>query len=159
MNEYWKPLDEELAERVMGWTLVKLSEEKWADYWPSWPRETLMRLAWMVVDPEDKICQVEAPPLTGEGGHWQPAWIPPFSTDLKEAMRILDKMRELGYRWLLNADTEGFHLRRVALVKMDLERDEKGYTCDRPLGWAKTLEELPLVICKAALQEIKTKSV
>lgn len=86
----------------------------------------------------------------------QPRPIPHFTSNIVNALQILDRMRELGHRWLLNADTEGFHLRRVVLVKHDLERDEKSYVVDRPLGWARSLEDLPKIICEAALKEIKS---
>lgn len=89
-----------------------------------------------------------------------PALIPRYSTQVAPAMVVFDRMRELGHRWLLNADEVGFHLRHVASVTHDLDRDEKRYQVDRPLGSAKTLEELPKVICEAALREIKgSKSV
>lgn len=142
----WTPLDEEVAERVMGWRLEPLSDPKWKGFWPAWPRSTRMRIEWIRRDAVGSSCVASS---------WDPRPIPRFSSDLPSAMLVLDKMRELGHRWLLNIDTEGFHLRRVALVKFDQARDEKSYTCDRPLGWAKTLGELPKIICLAAFQEIK----
>lgn len=80
---------------------------------------------------------------------------PRWSSDIAAAMRVFDRMRDLGHRWLLNADAAGFHLRHVAYVRHDLEPDEKVYAVDRPLGTAKTLAQLPKVICEAALQEIE----
>lgn len=77
---------------------------------------------------------------------------------LVEAMQVFDQMRKQGHRWLLNADDTGFHLRRVVLVKYDMEREEKVYTVDRPLGTAKTLEELPSVIQEAASRELAHQS-
>jgi hypothetical protein len=68
-------------------------------------------------------------------------------------MKVWDHVRKNGARWLLNADTEGFHLRRVACVTFHGEKDEKDYTADKPLGWAKTMEDLARVICEAALSE------
>lgn len=84
-----------------------------------------------------------------------PESIPAYSMDIGQAMKVFDRMRELSHRWLLNADDAGFHLRRVVLVKHDLEADEKSYTADKPLGWAKTLADLPKVICEAALRELE----
>lgn len=83
---------------------------------------------------------------------------PHWSSDLEAAMRVFDRMRGLGHRWLLNADEEGFHLRRVVWIVHDGDRDEKKYTVDKPLGWAKTLAQLPKVICKAALEEIEEEA-
>lgn len=80
---------------------------------------------------------------------------PHWSSDVAAAMRVFDRMRELGHRWLLNADEAGFHLRRVVWVVEDGERGEKTYTVDKPLGWAKNLAQLPQVICQAALHEIE----
>lgn len=77
---------------------------------------------------------------------------------LLDAMRLFDEMRKKGHRWLLNADDTGFHLRRVVWVRRDLERDEKSYTVDSPLGTAKTLEELPSVIQEAASRELAHQS-
>lgn len=86
----------------------------------------------------------------GEGGEE----LPHYSTQLEAAMEVWDYARKkYGARWLLNADEEGFHLRRVVWVTHDGERDEKTYTADKPLGWAKTIEDLPKVICNAALGE------
>lgn len=79
---------------------------------------------------------------------------PHWSVDLAPALRVFDRMRSLGHRWLLNADQEGFHLRRVAWVAHDGQRDEKTYTVDKPLGSAKTLDELAKLICEAALKEL-----
>lgn len=83
--------------------------------------------------------------------------LPHFSTDLAEAMKVMDRMRELRHRWLLNMDEGGFHLRRVVCVHQDDIRGEKEYTCDLPLGWAKRLEDLPKVICDAALKEMEAE--
>lgn len=154
-NQYWTDLDQELAEKVMGWKMVSLSLPEWKEVWPAWPRETIMRLVWMVEDPEDTICSIEAAPGTGKNGHWQPGWIPSFSTKLEEAMLLFNRMRNLGHRWLLNMDLEGFHLRRVISVLRGVYGDEKQYLSDFPLGSAATLAELPMVICLAALKEIK----
>jgi hypothetical protein len=87
-NKYWSVLDEELARTVMGWELVTLAG--YGEIWPAWPRETIMRLAWMVEDPEDTICRIEAEPGTGVDGKWEPHWIPAFSTDLREAMKLAE---------------------------------------------------------------------
>ena len=90
MSNYWSPLDEELAEKVMGWKMVRLSEPEWEKLWPAWPRETRMRLAWYAQDPEDACLEREMAPSTGKGGHWRPSWIPRFSTDMNEAMRLCE---------------------------------------------------------------------
>lgn len=80
---------------------------------------------------------------------------PKYSTDIKEAMKVVDQMRQKGHRWLLVASAQGFFLRHLASVTHDLERDEKMYTADRPIGMvATTVDELPKVICEAALEEI-----
>lgn len=92
MNNLWSPLDEELAEKVMGWKLVCLSDPGWECYWPAWPRETRMRLEWSAEDPEDG-CLVETTPGTGKNGKWMPAWIPKFSTDMNWAMRLSEGIR------------------------------------------------------------------
>lgn len=82
--------------------------------------------------------------------------LPHYSTQIDDAMKIWDYVRKkFEARWLLNADTEGFHLRRVVWVTHDGEKDEKKYTVDKPLGWAKKIEDLPKVICEAALREQK----
>jgi hypothetical protein len=82
--------------------------------------------------------------------------LPRFSTLMADAMEVWDHVRKkYGARWLLNADTEGFHLRRVAWVVFRGEKNEKDYTADKPLGWAKKIEDIPMVICKAALAEQK----
>jgi Phage ABA sandwich domain len=76
-----------------------------------------------------------------------------YSTQMEEAMKVVDQMRKSGHRWLINIDTEGYHLRRVVFVAHNGERDEKTYTVDRPLGTTKGIEDLPRVICQAALKE------
>lgn len=155
MNREWDLLDEVIAVEVMGLDLILLSEHRWKQYWPAWPRETRMRLAWIVDDDSLEGGRIEAPPGTEKNGLWQPAFIHRYSKDLGHAMLVFNRMRNLGHRWLMNADIEGFHLRRVACVMRDLSRDEKQYLSDLPLGTAKTLDELPKVICLAALKEIK----
>jgi hypothetical protein len=92
--KHWSKLDEELAITVMGWKLVQLTE--YPEMWPAWPRETKMRLTWMVEDPEDTICSIEAEPGTGIGGHWQPMWIPRLSTDLREMSRVSEAVLKKG---------------------------------------------------------------
>lgn len=79
--------------------------------------------------------------------------LPYYSRDLDQAMKVLDRMRDLGHRWLMNIDDAGFHLRHVICVHQNDIEGEKEYTCDRPLGTAKKLEDLPKVICEAALKE------
>lgn len=79
----------------------------------------------------------------------------PYSKDLALAMKVFDRMRELGHRWLLNADDGGFHLRRVVSVLHDMEKDEKRYTVDKPLGWVSSLQDLPVLICNASIQELE----
>lgn len=80
--------------------------------------------------------------------------LPHYSTQLDAAMEVWDHVRKVnGARWLLNVDEEGFHLRRVAWVVFRGEKDEKDYTADKPLGWAKKIQDLPRVICQAALDE------
>lgn len=77
--------------------------------------------------------------------------LPEFSKDIGLAMKVFDRMRELGHRWLINADDAGFHLRHVASVHHDLDRNEKTYTVDCPLGSGKTIEEFAEAICSAAV--------
>ena len=79
----------------------------------------------------------------------------PYSANVDQAMKVFDRMRELGHRWLLNADAGGVHLRRVVCVHQNDIRQEKEYTSDRPLGSAAKLEDLPKVICEAAVQELE----
>lgn len=84
--------------------------------------------------------------------------IPPaYSSDVGLAMRVLDRMRSLGHRWLVNADENGLHLRRVACVVRDWERDEKRYVADRPLGWSRTLDGFARAVCEAAVREVGRK--
>jgi len=78
-----------------------------------------------------------------------------WSKDPDLALQVLEELRRRGYRVLINLDTEGIHLRHVACVVHDGVRNEKVYHCDKPLGTAKKSEELPTVICKAALELIK----
>jgi hypothetical protein len=82
--------------------------------------------------------------------------LPYYCTQIEAAMEVWDHVRKkYGARWLLNADEEGFHLRRVVWVVFRGEKNEKDYTADKPLGWAKKIEDLPRVICEAALSEQK----
>ena len=85
----------------------------------------------------------------GRAGHD----LPHFCTKIQEALKVVDQMRNAGHRWLINIDTEGYHLRRVVWVVHNGERDEKTYTVDRPLGTSKKIEDLARVICQAALNE------
>ena len=78
--------------------------------------------------------------------------LPHFSTKIEQAMKVWDQMRTKGQHWLLNVDEAGFHLRHVACVTHHGEVDEKDYRVDRPLGTAKKVEDLPRVICQAALR-------
>lgn len=80
--------------------------------------------------------------------------LPKYSTQMEEAMQVWDHVRKNGARWLLNVDMEGFHLRRVAWITHNGEKDEKDFMADKPLGWAKKIEDLPKVICNAALNEL-----
>lgn len=107
MSNYWSPLDEELAEKVMGWKIVSLSEPEWKDHWPSWPRETRMRLAWYAEDPEDACCWLEVAPGTGKDGRWKPTWIPRLSTDMNEAMRLCEGIRAKHGRLELRDSPDG----------------------------------------------------
>lgn len=85
--------------------------------------------------------------------------IPPrFSSEPGEAMKVIDAMRKRGHRWLLNADQDGLHLRRVVWVVHDGIKDEKKYTCDKPLGTAKNLEDFAAMVCRAALEEVKAEA-
>lgn len=93
MSNHWSPLDEELAEHVMGWKLVRLSDPEWAGNWPAWPRETRMRLAWYAQDPEDACCRIEVVPGTGKSGKWEPRWIPRLSTDLNWTVKLCEGIR------------------------------------------------------------------
>lgn len=88
-------------------------------------------------------------------GWKEPQAVPDYTRDIGLAMEVFDRMRELGHRWLINADEVGFHLRHVACVRHDLEENEKSYTVDRPLGTGKTLKEFAKVICEAALRELE----
>lgn len=81
-----------------------------------------------------------------------PFGAPAYSTDLASAIDLLDSLRKMGHRVLINIDDVGFHLRRVALVHHDGERDERNYNCDMPLWTAKTQDELPKGICLSALR-------
>jgi len=83
--------------------------------------------------------------------------VPFFSTNLAWAMKVWDVLRKKGVRWLLSVDDQGYHLRHVACVRHDMVPDEKVYTVDRPLGTAKRIEDLPRVICEAALKEVDRK--
>lgn len=78
-----------------------------------------------------------------------------WSADPEFAIQVLDELRRRGYRVMINMDTEGIHLRHVACVVHDGIRNEIVYHCDKALGTAKKAEELPTVICKAALDLIK----
>ena len=79
--------------------------------------------------------------------------LPKYSTQIDQAMKVWNHVRRHGARWLLNVDTKGFHLRRVVCVTERWEKGEKDYAVDKALGWAKKIEDLPKVICKAALTE------
>lgn len=79
--------------------------------------------------------------------------LPHYSEKIDCAMKVFNRMREKGHRWLLNADDAGFHLRRVACVHQNDIAGEKEYTCDLPLGTAKIFDDLPRVICEAAIHQ------
>lgn len=81
--------------------------------------------------------------------------LPHYSTQIDDAMKVVDHMRKNGHRWLINIDAEGYHLRRVVWVAHDGIKNEKTYTVDKPLGTTKQVEELPRVICEAALKELE----
>lgn len=93
---HWTKLDEALAEEVMGWSLVSLSDPNWNSHWPAWSRSTRMRLAWMAEDPEDGCALREEEPGNGKNGRWKPAWIPKFSSDLRWAGRLVRGIRAHG---------------------------------------------------------------
>lgn len=105
-------------------------------------------LGWKVLKYEEELI-AHKPDMTCQIMKELPRW----SSDIAEAMQILDHMRVLGYRWLISVDEVGFHLRNVVFLQHDLDADEKTYTVDRPLGTAKTLSALPKVICEAAVRE------
>lgn len=82
--------------------------------------------------------------------------LPLYSTQIADAMEVWDHARRTyGARWLLNVDEEGFHLRRVAWVTFHGEKNEKEYRADKHLGTCKKLEDVPKMICNAALGEQK----
>jgi len=118
MHEYWSPLDEELAEKVMGWRVVSLADPEWASYWPFWPRDTRMRLIWTAEDPEDACARIEVPPGTGKNGSWRPDWVPRFSSDMNKALDLCAGIRAkhgrlvlegVGSAWraIIRTDTKG----------------------------------------------------
>ena len=81
--------------------------------------------------------------------------LPHFCTKIDQAMKVWDCLRNKGQRLLLNVDDAGFHLRHVVSVTHHGDVEEKDYRVDRPLGTAKKIEDLPRVICEAALQEVE----
>jgi hypothetical protein len=81
--------------------------------------------------------------------------LPHFCTKIEQAMKVWDCLRNQGQRWLLNVDDAGFHLRHVACITHHGDVQEKDYRVDRPLGTAKKVEDLPRVICEAALREVE----
>ena len=98
----------------------------------------------------DRACYRGISLKTGSQG----ADLPHYSTKIEEAMKVWDHVRQkYGARWLLNVDEDGFHLRRVVWVSFNGLNNEKQYTADKHLGWATKIEDLPRVICKAALSE------
>lgn len=111
--DHWTPLDEELAEKVMGWQLVSLQDPAWREHWPFWPRETRMRLAWYSEDPTDGCCRVETAPGTGPDGKWEPQWIPRFTSDKNEAFKMVEHWRQKGASVEISAGSDGRWLCRV----------------------------------------------
>lgn len=82
--------------------------------------------------------------------------IPKYSSNMSEAIKVLEEMRLKGHRWLLISCEQGFFLRHLADVTHDLLNDQKKYTADRPMGSvAQTPAELAKLICEVALQEIE----
>ena len=91
-------------------------------------------------------------------GHLKLRRVPKYSSDLIDAMQVVDRMRKLGHRWMIVFGEEGYFLRHLVNVTHDLERDEKRYTADRPMGGPlvpQTAAQLARAICIAALDEIK----
>jgi hypothetical protein len=89
------------------------------------------------------------------------AEVPPYSTQFESALEVLDRMRVDGYRWLIVSSEQGYFIRNLVNVTHDQDQDEKRYTADRPIpssqGIAQRLTELPLLICRAALEETERK--
>lgn len=82
--------------------------------------------------------------------------VPKYSSDMSEAMKVWEWMRDKDHRWLLVSSRQGYFLRHLSNVTEDHARDEKTYTCDRPIGMVATSPaELAKLICEAALQETK----
>lgn len=79
---------------------------------------------------------------------------------LDEAFRAWDAERAEHANWmprlLVTADPAGFHLRRVEFVEHSSRtaRGKAVYHCDKALGSAKSLDELPALIA-AALADIR----
>ena len=82
--------------------------------------------------------------------------VPKYSSDMSEAMKVLEVMRKKGHSWLIVSRQEGYFLRHLANVTEDRHQDARIYTADRPIGMVATSPaELAQLICEAALQEIK----
>lgn len=111
----WTPLDEELAIHVMGWELVELSQ--YPEIWPAWPRHTKMRKTWMVEDPDDAVCRVQAEPGTGIDGAWEPWPIPSFSKTMDEVMRLVPAMREKKLSMKIDNQGPAWRVEVVSMAK------------------------------------------
>lgn len=70
-----------------------------------------------------------------------------YSSDIGEAMKVFQKMRELGHRWMLIGGGDGFNLQRLVNEPYDLD-------CDKAFGTAQTLHQLAQLICEVAVEEI-----
>ncbi len=89
-------------------------------------------------------------------GHLKLRKVPRYSSDLGEAVKVLEVLRKKGHRWLIVISEAGYTLRNLALVVHDGERDEMRYTADRPLSGSpipETAAMLAKAICVAALEE------
>lgn len=94
-------------------------------------------------------------------GHLKLRKVPKYSSDLNQAMKVMDVLRKKGHRWLIVVSEAGYTIRNLALVVRDLEHDEMRYTADRPLSGspiAETPAMLAKAICLAALDEEATRA-
>lgn len=81
-----------LVARFMGYKVEKLS--KWPEYWPSAPRDMLVRVVWAVPDSEGDGSSVEGKHGEGEG-EWRPWRIPKYSSDIAEAWKAFIRVCEI----------------------------------------------------------------
>jgi Phage ABA sandwich domain len=153
-----RKLDCKIAERVMGWKRVSMTEN-WKKlssktsytggrYWLCRPVAIpSLSLGITFFEGGKGYCDYDSVHFMSDQMNWS-FTVPKFSTDLKEAGKVLDKMLELGIPWQISSDHDEVLVHFQAVFDTRPFRVSAHHTC-------KNMAE---AICHAALKILDIKA-